>query len=366
MKIAVLGTRGFPGVQGGVEAHCENIYPRLAGLGCEVTVFTRKPYVDPAISSYKNVTLIPIDCPKSKSLEAITHTFRGIFKAKKLNPDILHIHAVGPSMMVPVARLLGMKIVMTNHGPDYKRKKWGMFARMFLRVGEALGSIFANEAISISRTIASDIKKKYNRSCTVIPNGVEIPEIKNTEYALKKFGLEKNKYILAVGRFVPEKGFADLIEAFNKTGSDWKLVIAGTADHEDSYSRNLKQIAKSNPNIVLTGFLSGTPLQELYSHAGLFVLPSYYEGLPIVLLEAMSYGLSCIVSDIPANREVALPEDRYFKAGDTEALARKIKIFISKPIRQEEKRSQIEIVRTRYNWDDIAKRTLEAYKKLIP
>jgi len=366
MKIAVLGTRGFPGVQGGVEAHCEKLYPRLAKLGCEITVFTRKPYINPQIKRYKDVGLVSLNCPKSKSLEAIAHTLKGAFVAKKITPDILHIHAIGPSLFIPLARILGMRVVMTNHGPDYKRKKWGLFAKLVLKLGERLGSCFANEIICISEVIADEIKRKYNRGAHIIPNGVEIPKILESEEMLGKYSLKKGKYILTVGRFVPEKGFVDLIDAFeNARLGDWKLVIVGSADHESEYSRTLKEKAGKNQNVVLTGFLSGTPLQELYSHAGLFVIPSYYEGLPIVLLEAMSYGLLCLASDIPANHCLALPDENYFAAGDIKQLSEKLRDFAKKSLSPEQKSNHVEMVRQMYDWDRIAKETLKVYNKVI-
>jgi len=379
MKIVVLGTRGFPGVQGGVEAHCENLYTRLVKQGCEVTVFTRLPYIDPTIKEYNGVKLIPISCPKSKSLEAIVHTFKGVLAAKKLKPDVLHIHAIGPSLFVPLARILGLKVVMTHHGPDYMRKKWGGLAKLVLRLGEWAGVTFANQVIAISRTIADEIKVKYGREAIVIPNGVVVPELKEKwdspiqqgKLSVGTVPIFPGKYVLAVGRFVPEKGFCDLIEAFEKMGTpfsasaqDWKLVIAGDADHEDKYSLELKEKARANLNILLTGFISGEPLKELYSHAGLFVLPSYYEGLPIVLLEAMSYGLSCIVSDIPANKEVGLPENRYFAPGDVNAMVEKIREFVDKPLGPDEIARQISVLREKYDWDRIAERTMGVYREI--
>jgi glycosyltransferase involved in cell wall biosynthesis len=403
MKIAVLGTRGFPNVQGGVEVHCEGLYTRLVKLGYEVTVFARAPYLkkekngDSPIQQgkrhvgtvpilFNGVKIIPLPCPQNKFLEAFVHTFTGVFAAKKIKPDILHIHAIGPSLMVPLARFLGMKVVITHHGPDYERKKWGMLAKVVLKAGEAFGVRFANAVICISQAIADGIKRKYGRDAVVIPNGVVIPKALTSEDALRRFGLQKGKYVLAVGRFVPEKGFGELIDAFSKMGTvpsngkndalvqspfsrndgagyteQWKLVIVGQADHEDEYSKALKAKAAKNPNIILTGFLSGVPLQELYSHAGLFILPSYYEGLPIVLLEAMSYGLSCVVSDIPANREVALNDDRYFKPGDVAAISSKISEFIAKPFSEDDSRREIEAVRERYDWDAIAEKTAGVY-----
>lgn len=365
MKIAVTGTRGFPGVQGGIENHCEHLYPHLVKQGCDITVFIRKPYVNSHLKSYQGIKFISLSCPRNKFLEAIVHTFKSVLEAKKLNPDILHIHAIGPSLFAPLARLLGMKVLVTSHGPDYKRKKWPLPAKMFLRFCEWMGMTFASGIITIANNIADDIKKKYGRDSIVIPNGVEIPKIAGTEKALEDFKLKKHKYILTVGRFVPEKGFDDLIDAFKQGNfENWKLVIVGDADHEDEYSRCLKMKAAQNKDIVLTGFLKGEPLRELYSHAGLFVLPSYYEGLPIVLLEGMSYGLLCIASDIPANKNVVLSEENFFKTGDVSMLSRKIKEFICKSWRAEDKNRQINLIAKKYSWEVIADDTLMVYKQI--
>ena len=366
MKIAVLGTRGFPGVQGGVEKHCENLYIRLAEYGCDITVFTRRPYVNPDLHTFKDLTLVSIDCPKSKFFEAIIHTFKGVLKAKQIKPDILHLHAIGPSLFAPLAKLLGMKVVVTNHGPDYERKKWSFFAKKFLILCEWTGIVFADEIIAISNNIADDINRRFNREATVIPNGVEVPVLIDTQETLKKYDLLKKRYILAVGRFVQEKGFDYLINAFNPGEFEgWKLVIVGSADHEDKYSLELKSKASENTSVILTGFLTGKPLQELYTHAGLFVLPSYYEGLPIVLLEAMSYGLSCIVSDIPSNRNVEMNLNRFFKPGDITSLKVKIKEFINKPWTEEDRRNQIKMIMEKYSWSKIANETREIYKRVL-
>jgi glycosyltransferase involved in cell wall biosynthesis len=332
--------------------------------------------------TYKGVSLIPISCPKNKYLEAIIHTFKSVLKARELKPDILHIHAIGPSLFAPFARALGMKVVITHHGTDYKRKKWPPLAKMFLRFCEWIGMTFANDVITIANNISDDIKRRFGRNAVVILNGVEIPRLVDTDDILEKFGLQKKKYILVVGRFVSEKGFDDLIDAFSSTlidtdkkrmdpdksdglqGGNWKLVIIGDADHKDKYSLDLKMKASKNSKVILTGFLTGQPLNELYSHAGLFVLPSYYEGLPIVLLEAMSYGLSCIASDIPGNRNIELSDDRYFRAGDVKSLEAKLKEFVNKPWKEEERQKQIDIIAKKYSWEKIADETLKVYKQV--
>lgn len=373
IKIVVTGSRGFPGIQGGVERHCENLYTHLAQLGCELIVFTRKPYVDANIHTYKGVTLIPVACPRKKYFEAITHTFRSVLKAKKLKPDILHIHAIGPSVFAFFARLMGMKVIITNHGADYRRKKWPLPARIFLRFCEMMGVKFANGVIAISDNIAGDLRQKYNINAAVIPNGVEIPEPVETDEALKKFCLTKGQYILSVGRLVPEKGFDYLIDAFSRLRvssrklqeENWKLVIAGSADHEDRYSLTLREKAKRSKNVIFTGFLTGQYLAEIYSNSGLFVLPSYHEGLPISLLEAMSYGISCIASDIPANKNIELGGNRFFKAGDIASLTEKIAEILNKDWTEEDKKRQIKQVSEKYSWNKIAEETLRCYGEVI-
>lgn len=398
MRIVVLGTRGFPRIQGGVEVHCENLYPLLVELGCEVIVLGREPYVGKNPYSHQGVRIVPLPAVKNKFLEAFLHTFIGIFAACKYHPDILHIHAIGPGFFVPLARLLGFRVVLTTHGENYKHLKWGRFARLFLRMSEALAVVSASKVIVISKVIAAAVKRKFGRDSTIIPNGVKRISDPCSDQILQKFDLKKGRYILTVGRFVPEKGYHDLVAAFkawsreqgagNLAGSGeprfwsnkdhnsvlpaltskfpitWKLVIVGDADHEDDYSRKLKADAEAVPGVVLTGRLTGAPLFEIYSNAGLFVLPSYYEGLPIVLLEAMSYGLNCIVSDIPANREVALDASRYFQPGDIEGLAARLSEFTRRPLSPSERATQLELIAREYDWGVIAQRTLQVYKSL--
>lgn len=373
IRVVVIGTRGFPDVQGGVETHCENLYPILVEKGCEVFVLTRKPYVNADINTFKGVNLVPLSCIKNRYLETISHIFLGLFTAIRLKPDILHIHAIGPSLIAPIARLFKFKVVVTNHGPDYERKKWGWFAKSILLIGERLGCRYANAVICISDHIAADIKAKYNCIPVIIPNGVATTNVVTSHAAPDKFGLKSGHYIMAVGRFVPEKAFHDLVEAFiildernpSLARNGWKLVLVGAADHESSYSGDLRNRAQTNSHIVMTGFLSGLPLIELYSHAGLFVIPSYYEGLPIALLEALSHGLSCIASDIPANIEVGLSPDRYFKTGDIASLGRKIEYFILNPMVDTEKKNQIAEVSRKYDWRSKADKTLSVYKHVL-
>ncbi len=351
MKIIVLGTRGIPDIQGGVETHCEELYPRLADLGHDVTLITRAPYVkNKKIKSYKGVKLKHLYAPRTKTFEAITHTFLGVIYAGFKRPDYLHIHTVGPMLLTPIAKLLGLKVIVTNHGPDYNRQKWGKTAKRIIKLGERLGTKYADKIIVISKVIDSILKNNYDQNDAVlIYNGVTIPaKSENTDY-IGALGLTSQEYIIAVGRFVEEKGFLDLVEAYAKINTKIKLVLVGDADHENNYSRSLKKQAKES-GVILTGFLNGEKLNQIYTHAKLFLLPSYHEGLPISLLEAMSYNLDILVSDIPANLEVNLEKDDYFKVGDVQKLTESLKRKLS----VKNKRDFSSVINEKYNWDTIA------------
>lgn len=360
MKIIVLGTRGIPNILGGVETHCEELYPRIVELGYNVTLITRSPYVlDKSVTSFKGVKLKHIYAPKIKAFEAIFHSFLGVLYAAYKRPDILHVHAVGPMIISPFARLMGLKVIVTNHGPDYDRQKWGKIAKTFLKLGEYLGTKSANHVIVISEVINNIIKSKYNRNdASLIYNGVNIPKIaENDDYVLS-LGLEKNNYVIAVGRFVEEKGFSDLIKAYSSLKTNTKLVLVGDADHETSYSKLLKEEA-TKVGIVLTGFIKGEKLNQVFSHAKLFVMPSYHEGLPIALLEALSYNLNVLVSNIPANLEVGLEDRHYFEVGNIKQLASKIMYTISNSLNN----NYFTKLKNDYNWDSIALKLVDVYKK---
>ena len=430
MKIVVTGTRGIPNVMGGVETHCEELFPRIAAMGEDVTVIRRKSYVSDGLKEWKGVKLVDIETPKKKSFEAIIHTYRAINKAKKLGADILHIHAIGPALLVPYAKMLGMKVVFTHHGPDYDRDKWGRAAKAVLKLGERMGCMFADDVIVISDVIRNLIKEKYGRTKNVhlIYNGVSEPEVCDYPEYFEELGIRKGRYILGMCRFVPEKNLHHLVEAFNiikneelrikkegsaqvneelkikkesstqaneelrikKEGStqaneelrikeqgsaqaneelrikkessalanyelnDVKLVLAGDTDFEDDYSRGLKEMARKN-GVVLTGFVKGRKLHSLLTNCMCYCLPSSHEGLPIALLEAMSYGVKVIVSDIPANLEVGLPQNDYFHVGNVDELAKKLNDVITHPV------EHIEYDMTKYDWDKIAREVRKVY-----
>ena len=355
MRIVVTGTRGIPNIMGGVETHCEELFPRIAAMGHDVTVMRRKSYVHDTFTEWKGVKLVDIETPKKKSFEAIIHTFRAINKAKKLGAVILHIHAIGPALLVPYAKLLGMKVVFTHHGPDYDRDKWGLAAKMMLKLGETMGCKFADHVIVISNVIKELIAKRCGRTENVhlIYNGVPEPEICDYPEYFEELGIKKGMYILGMCRFVPEKRLHDLVEAYillkkeHRIPDDIKLVLAGDTDFEDDYSRGLKEMAREN-GVVLTGFIRGKKLHSLLTNAQCYSLPSSHEGLPIALLEAMSYRLPVITSAIPANLEVGLDADCYHEVGDVKTLAKKLETIANQPLQR------MNYDMSKYDWNTIA------------
>ena len=349
LKVTVLGTRGIPNVQGGVETHCQNLYPEIYQQNhADICVIARSPYVDYRRSEYKGVQLKSLWAPKSRKFEAIIHSTLAAFSTLFDGSNVVHVHAVGPGLVVPLLRLLGKRVVFTHHGPDYDRQKWGKMAKEMLRLGEKWAVKYANEVIVISEVINTLIQTKHGRyNANVIYNGVRQPQLPAEEARQATL----DQYSLKAGQH-------DLIAAHKAANCSQPLVLIGDADHPDEYSERLKKQAAATPGVIMTGFISGDPLHTLFSQAGLFVLPSYHEGLPIALLEAMSWSLPVIVSDIPANLEIGLPAGDYFPAGDVAALAQKLQSWSG------EETVDYSQLMPKYRWPDIAAKTAQVYQRL--
>jgi len=362
-----MGLRGIPGIQGGIENHVENLAPRLAALGCDVEVIVRSPYFNKdANATWKGVRLRRIWSPRTKVLETIIHSLFATFYAVIHRPDVLHVHAVGPALFIPLARLFGLRVVFTHHTMDYKREKWGFLARAMLRVGERAGVLFANQLIAVSENVG-EVISDYGYHCTIIPNGVSPPTPRGPGVVLGGFGLTQKAYVLYVGRIDKGKRIHDLEQAFNMSEppDPWKLVIVGDLEEGGAYAQQIHDLALRCRGIILAGFQSGDSLAELYSQAGVFVLPSSHEGLPIALLEALSYGIPSLASDIPANREIGLPTDCYFPVGDTAALAAGLKRCFRGGVANAEWRELRSQVLNEYDWDRVSQRTLDVYRSAM-
>lgn len=365
MKIGVIGTRGFPEIQGGLETHCMELYIRLAKVyNAKVTVYRRKPYINVKNreAKYENIRFVDFYVPRSKNFETFIHSFFATVHALFQRYDIVHIHNTGPGFFIPLLQFTHAKIVFTYHNISYIQKKWGKFAKRFLFLTERICLGRADYVIFISEVLKSEMLKKYPlEKWNIISNGVNRHvKSQNSDY-IETLGLKKYNYIIGVGRFLEEKGFDYLISAFNETHlKDYKLVLVGDTDYPTDYSTRLKSKAKEN-DVVLTGFITGDKLNQIYSFARLFVLSSFSEGHPIAMLEAMSYNIMVLASDIPANLQVGLEEENYFRVGDKEDLKEKIISNLSGG----KEPDYLDLLTSKYDWDKIAEKTFEIYMNLM-
>ncbi len=365
MKIGVIGTRGFPEIQGGIETHCMELYTRIGSLGdYEIVIYRRKPYLNPQNKNvcFKNIRFVDFSVPKNKYFETFLHSLFSTVHALFQGFDIVHYHNTGPGFFIPLLKLSKSKIVFSYHNISYTQRKWNKFAKRFLHSSEIVSITNSDFIIFVSEVVRQEIEKHYAvNKYNVLFNGVSIPQKSLQSDYPDSLGLEKQKYIIGVGRFLEEKGFDYLIKAFRKTNlKDYKLVLVGDSDYPTSYSKRLKAFAKEN-NVILTGFIKGEDLNQIFSFTRLFIIPSYEEGLPISLLEAMSYNIDVLASNIPANLQVGLNEDDYFLVGDENDLSKKIVQKLS----VERVRDYREILVRKFNWDNIALATIDVYRNLV-
>lgn len=365
-SVTMLGLRGINGPQGGVETHVGALAPLLVERGWAIDVLARKPYMPGGPQTFKGVGVEPIWSPRNARLETLVHTGLGVAIAALRRPDIVHIHAIGPALLTPAARLAGLKTLVTHHGYDYDRDKWGRVAREVLRLGENMGMRWADSAVAVADNVARDMQARYGRPVNFLPNGVFMPNGPLGSDVIERFALTPGRYVLNVSRLVPEKRQLDLVAAYGRLANpDFKLVLVGAADHRSDYEADLRAAAAQVPGVVMTGYQSGAALNDLFAHAGLFVLPSSHEGMPIALLEGLSHGLPVLASDIAANLGVGLDTDRYFALGNTGQLAERIAQAMTAPMSAAQKQAQIDMVRQRFAWDGVADSLSALYASLM-
>jgi glycosyltransferase involved in cell wall biosynthesis len=366
LRIMVLGLRGVIDVQGGIETHARRLYPLLTRLGCDVEIVQRSAYypLDRRPREWRRMALSYIWSPRTPGIETAVHTLLGVFYAAFKRPDVLHLHAIGPALLAPLARLFGLRVVVTHHCADYEREKWGRLAKAILRTGERLGIGFAHSPIVVSPVLKEAVETRYGIGTTLIPNGAPMATPRRTRHTLRRFDLRPGRYVLCVARLVPEKRQLDLIAAFQAARpAGFKLVLVGEIQGGNAYCETLTAKAAEDPTIVLTGYQSGAPLHELYTHAGLFVLPSAVEGHPIALLEAAAYEVPVLASAIPANLAIPLPRERYFPVGDIRALARQIEAMTQGAATSSaERRALHATIRANYSWRKAAELTSSVYR----
>ncbi len=370
-RIAMIGHKRIPSREGGVEIVVEELSTRMAKKGYEVTCYNRggKHVMDKnqktmKIEEYNGVKLKKVFTIDRRGLAAMTSSFFGTLKILFSKTKIVHYHAEGPCAWMWILKLFSRKkLVATIHGLDWQRAKWGKFATRYIKYGEKRAVKNAHEIIVLSKNVQEYFKNTYNRDTIFIPNGVNKPEILSADIIKDKFNLDKDDYILFLGRIVPEKGIHYLIDAFNNIKTNKKLVIAGGASDTDSYYQELKKKLNNNKNIIFTGFVQGKELDELYSNAYIYCLPSDLEGMPLSLLEAMSYGNCCLTSDIEECSTVLEDRGVTFKKSDVKDLTKVLqRLCDNKEEVQNYKDNAQEYILNKYNWDSVVNRTLELYK----
>lgn len=370
-RIAMLGHKRVPSREGGIEVVVEQLSTRMVKKGHRVTCYNRsgchvsgKEFSGKHLCEYEGIRLKTVFTIHRKGLAAVTSSVFAALRAAFGRYDVVHFHAEGPCVMLWLPKLFGKRCIATIHGLDWQRAKWSGFAAKYIRLGEKVAVRYADEMIVLSKGIQDYFQKEYGRKTVFIPNGVERPEMMKADLIRKKWGLEKEGYLLFLGRIVPEKGIRYLIDAFKRTKTDKKLVIAGGSSDTDEFLRELKESSREDDRIVFTGFVQGRILDELYSNAYLYVLPSDLEGMPLTLLEAMSYGNCCLTSDIAECAEVVEDKAVMFQKGNAEDLKEKLQMLCDNAELVRKYRSEAaDFICRKCSWEDIVTRTLEVYEQ---
>ena len=371
LDIAMFGHKRIPSREGGIEIVVEELCTRMVNKGNRVTCYNRAghhvsgaEYDTKAAKEYKGIRLKKVPTIEKKGLAAVSSSFFAAIFAALGHYNVVHIHAEGPAFFCWIPKLFRKKVIVTVHGLDWSREKWKSgFGSKFIRQGERNAVKYADEIIVLSEGVQKYFMDTYGRKTRFIPNGVNSPEIKSTELIHEKYGLTKDSYILFLGRLVPEKGIRYLIEAFKQVKTDKKLVIAGGSSDTDEFAKELKEMAKGDDRILFTGFVQGQALEELYNNAYVYTLPSDMEGMPLSLLEAMSYGNCCLVSDIAECAEVVEDKALIFEKSNVDDLREKLqKACDEVDMVEGMKRHASDFICSKYNWDEVVERTLDLYR----
>ena len=375
LKISMIGHKRIPSREGGVEVVVEELSTRMVKKGHRVDAYNRsgyhvsgKEFDEKRGKILEGVRLFTIPTFHSSKLNAIVYSFLAsvlvTIKSAFRKRHVVHFHAEGPCIMLWLPKLFGIRTVATIHGLDWQRSKWGDFASKMLKLGEKIAAKWADEVIVLSKNVQDYFRETYGRETMFIPNGINKPEKKPVKEIKERFGLEENGYILFLARIVPEKGAHYLIEAFKQLDTDKKLVIAGGSSHSFEYREQIQKSCEGDDRIIMTGFVQGEALEELYSNAWIYALPSDVEGMALTLLEAMSYGNACLVSDIPENMEVIENCGFFFEKSNVEDLRAKLEyLLLHEDKLQKIRERSSDFICKKYDWDYVVERTVELYEK---
>ena len=364
----MIGQKGYPPIHGGIERHTAELARRLGPLGFDVDIYSRPHYSDlDGPTDIPGVTVLRRPSVPTKHLDAITHTCLASVDVLRRPVDIVHYHALGPGLLAWVPRWLGGRAtVVTVHGLDWARDKWGPLARSVLKLGERASARVPHRTIVVSRALRDHYLKVHQAATDYIPNGIT-PPVYRTVDVLRAEGLPE-QFVLFAARLVPEKGCHLLLEAHASLPRElrqaYPLLIAGDAGFTDAYATDLQR--RAHAEVRFLGYVHGTILEALFSHAEVLVLPSSLEGLSITLLEGLGYGRCCLTSDIAPNVEAAAGNAVTFPSGDAVALGSALEALLRDPERRRSlgERGQLHAIE-HYSWDRVADRTADLYRKLV-
>ena len=372
LSIAMFGQKRIPSREGGVEIVVEELCTRMVAQGHNVTCYNRgghhvsgSEYDSKRLKEYKGIKLKTVPTIEKKGLAAVSSSFFAALCCAFGKYDVVHIHAEGPAFFCWLPKLFHKRVIVTVHGIDWQREKWKSgFGSKFIHKGEKNAVKYADEIIVLSKGVQDYFEKIYGRKTVFIPNGVSNHIERKPQIIKNKFGLDKDEYILFLGRLVPEKGIKYLIEAFKQVDTEKKLVIAGGSSDTSEFENEMKELAKEDKRIIFTGFVQGQELEELYRNAYVYALPSDLEGMPLSLLEAMSYGNCCLVSDIPECAEVVEDKALIFKKADVKDLQSKLQDACDHSEKVDaHKKQAADFICSKYNWDEIVQATLKLYRR---
>ena len=370
MRIAMIGHKRYGSREGGVEVVVTELARRMAALGHEVTCYDRSgadvmtgDAADGRERTVDGVRVVPVKTIDKKGLAALSSSYFATKAAIKDRPNVIHYHAEGPCVPLVLAKRAGIRTVATIHGLDWQRAKWGKLASTYIKMGEKAAATKADGLIVLSEGVRRYFKETYGREAVFIPNGVDAKEALPASVIKEKWNLEKDSYLLSLGRLVPEKRPELLIEAFRALETNKLLVIAGGSSDTLAYEKELRAAAQVDNRIVFTGFVNGEPLAELYSNCYAYVLPSDVEGMPMSLLEAMAYGRCCVTSDIPECADVLAGNGVTFEKGSVDSLRSALRDLLADAGRAGALGAAAKAhVEQTYNWDSVVERTLEIYR----
>ncbi len=362
LSVAFVGGRGVVGTYSGIETYYEEVGERLVRRGHQVTAYCRS-YFTPDVAEHRGIRVRRLPCVRTKHLETLSHSLLATLDCLGRGYDVVQYHAVGSAPLAAVPRLFGQATVVSVRGLDWQRGKWGAVARGALKLGEWASVRFPTATVVVSQALQRHYAESHGHTTVCIPNAV-VPAAPRPADRIRRFGLERDGFLLFAGRLSPEKGVHTLLEALRPLPRRRQLVIAGGSSYSQEYIAALRREAWDE--VLFTGSVDHATMEELLSNCYAYILPSTMEGLSVGLLEALSFGSCIVASDIPANREVIGEAGLTFPPGDVQALRRHLAALLDDPALVERcRRLAAEHARSQPDWDEVARRTEALYLDIL-